>query len=845
MKKNYKIPFILAFFFGCFFHSLAALKTPSQSGNWSAVSTWGGSAVPTAGDDVIITGDMSITVDINNAVCLSMQLGGSVPDQGLGAIIFSAGSQLTVLGLVNIGPVNDKTTEGSLSMANGGKLICEGIITGRLGTWTAGTGTIELTATSTMPTDKNVIFNNLIISGGTTTLSGNLNVNGSLLINTGGTLNGNVNTLFVGGDWVNNGIFSGNAGTVTFMKNGSQTISGTGQNNFNLIRVDMGTTINNVLEVNATSFNAPDGFLNIINGTFKISGTFIFANTFVAGPIYNIDPGTALWINNPNVTVTAQAGNVSLRGLLRLTAGTYNVGNAINHSLVYVTGSSINIEGGTLNIAGRFTRNNATATTLYSQSGGTVAVAGKGSSDATFAAFDLGAAGSVFNMSDGKIIIRNATGAPADYLNASSIANITGGTLQIGDEITTGPQTIRIQSARLIPNLLISGSSLQTVKPTVSLVGLSMNVTGNIIMETGTTLNANGFNITLGGNWINNGTFNSGVNAVTFNGSAGQTITKVPGTEVFNNLVINKLNSTLTINGPVTVNNNFNLTQGEIVIGSNTLNLNGAVVGGGTLTSASDGTINYNQPFNGQNVLGGNYGNLGFSNFTKILPATGTIGIAGTFIAGNATGHTITGSSIDFNGGNQPVPAFVYNKLTLSGSGIKTGAGTITVESDFLNKQNTVFSNTNILNLNGITNLNAGNINASTISIAGGSTLYNTGTTTVNAVLNGAGTFIQDSLSVLNIGGSVNIVVLNAAKTDNMVNYTGITQTVKPVIYHHLALSGSGPTVIAGLNTINGNLTMSGTVSATATVPMIIEGRFNLNPGTAFFTGGFPISIGR
>src|SRR5207253_11475385 len=58
------------------------------------------------------------------------------------------------------------------------------------------------------------------------------------------------------------------------------------------------------------------------------------------------------------------------------------------------------------------------------------------------------------------------------------------------------------------------------------------------------------------------------------------------------------------------------------------------------------------------------------SNFNKTLASSGTIGIAGTFTPGTATGHTVTGSTINFNGaGAQSVPAFTYNNLTVSGSG--------------------------------------------------------------------------------------------------------------------------------------------------------------------------------
>src|SRR5678815_3298314 len=97
----------------------------------------------------------------------------------------------------------------------------------------------------------------------------------------------------------------------------------------------------------------------------------------------------------------------------------------------------------------------------------------------------------------------------------------------------------------------------------------------------------------------------------------------------------------------------------------------------GSITSNPAGTVNYNQSSNGQNVRAFNYGNLTFSNFNKVLEPTGTIGISGIFTPGTAVGHTITGSTINFNGtGAQTVPAFNYNNLTISGA---RGANNVTL----------------------------------------------------------------------------------------------------------------------------------------------------------------------
>ena len=72
----------------------------------------------------------------------------------------------------------------------------------------------------------------------------------------------------------------------------------------------------------------------------------------------------------------------------------------------------------------------------------------------------------------------------------------------------------------------------------------------------------------------------------------------------------------------------------------------------------------------------GNYGNLTFSNFTKTLPSSGTVSIAGTFNRSYG-GHTITGSTMAFNGASaQTLPATfpTYNNLTINNaSGVTLG----------------------------------------------------------------------------------------------------------------------------------------------------------------------------
>lgn len=114
-----------------------ATVTSSQSGNWNSTATWGGNPVPGSADLVIINGGFTVTVDITNAACASLQLGGTASGTGGGTVLFTGGSQLTVSGLVTVGVSNNP---GSITMTSGGTLTCEGFSFHSLGTWTPGAG---------------------------------------------------------------------------------------------------------------------------------------------------------------------------------------------------------------------------------------------------------------------------------------------------------------------------------------------------------------------------------------------------------------------------------------------------------------------------------------------------------------------------------------------------------------------------------------------------------------------------------------------------------------------------------------------------------------------------------
>lgn len=608
-----------------------------------------------------------------------------------------------------------------------------------------GGGNWDVTTTwvgGVVPTSAN---NVTIVGGDVVTINANancanLNVNGTLNIGNNNTartvtVNGDINvsntgtlqvvitsntthTLACGGNITNNGTFNLNPDAnsfcnTTFNRFGSQTVSGTGATTrFNLITLNMGTSRSNVLEVTSTSFLTPTPFLTLTNGTFRLS-TNVTIVPFTADP--NIPSTAGMWVNGG--TVNSGNFNWTFGGLIRVSNGTLNVGNTADNQILSNAGEII-IEGGTLNIAGRFSRVVGSLVN-FTMSGGALTVPTVSSTSATIPPFQIDNVNSSFTMSGGTIVIRragNPGGTNLGYHNFAGTYSVTGGTLQFGDALTPVNQIMSLNTTVPVYNLAVNGTN----SPVTILQTNSLVVNNLLSISSGGTLNANNLNITLAGNWSNNGAFSAGTGTVTLNSNSAQSISG-SSTTSFHNLTISNTSTTSLTSSNVNVNGVF-LLNGNFAVGSNTLVLYGSTSGTGELTSETTGTVNYTQASANQPVITADYGNLIFSSFNKILPS-GVIRIAGVFTPGLATGHTITGNTVEFNGGIQTIPSFNgatgYNNVIFSGSGLKSILSPIAVAGNFtinagasvaIDNGVTVQVNGDVVNAGSLTNI--GNINS-------------------------------------------------------------------------------------------------------------------------------------
>jgi len=568
---------------------------------------------------------------------------------------------------------------------------------------------VTILNTHIMTINANAVCNNLTVGQGIsgTLRIGNdgtprtLTINGNIIVNTGGNFSVNtgsnaVHTMNFIGKINNNGSINmatdGNSTCgINFNRINTQSIQGSGAvNNYSRITLNIGSGSNDRLDITSVVFTAVPDFLILNSGTFNLQNTATTNLTVTSANGTYVLPGkTGMWINNANATV-AFNGSIQLEGLLRLSAGTINIGNGPNENL-NSNGGPLTIDGGILNIAGRYYNTNINTLSRFTINGGTLTAATSASTASGQSPFHIDSPGATFTMTGGTIIIQNEGGLGGQDLGFTvtgvSSSTVTGGMLQIGNSLTNNGQTMRINS--IVP---IGSLHINSVNATGRLQTNSLTVINDVTTSLG-AYDANNLNTTLGGNWTQNSTFIPGTGTVIFNNTSAKTINS-PSPITFNNLTVAG-SSTVTTNTDLVMNGNFTISSGmfDVSAANRTLDINrnwinngtfaersGSVLFTGTVVQSLSGTSPtrfYNQTINngsGVSVTNGTYSiknsltltNGDFnvtgaasytllsdaSNTSFIAPVAATAGITGNmiverFISGRAAGYSEFGSPVN------------------------------------------------------------------------------------------------------------------------------------------------------------------------------------------------------
>lgn len=266
---------------------------------------------------------------INNPLCSGNFTVGSTNSPTV-TLSGSGSTTLTIGGNLGVGAnatldvasraINRSATGGSFTCGSGSTFKLSGTTGGQAGsnfplnfstTTLSPTSTVEYYAgaTATQTVYATPTYGNLTIStSGTKTAGNNLNVDGTVTINTPATFVAGNFTHNVAGSWVNNGTFTQGTSTVIF--DGSSTSLISGSNTFNNLSVNGGSalevTLQNTTTVNGT-LTLTTGFINLGAGSVNLE---IGPSGLIAGGTassFVITPGSGKLLQH-DIAVGSAAG---------------------------------------------------------------------------------------------------------------------------------------------------------------------------------------------------------------------------------------------------------------------------------------------------------------------------------------------------------------------------------------------------------------------------------------------------------------------------------------------------------------------------------------------------------
>ena len=428
--------------------------------NWNATGTWTCGHVPLSSDDVTITDNDVVNVNIAGAVAQSLTIQAGGNDTFL---IFNAGSSLTVTNNVavqaptannatkeiTLGTATLTVTKGNVTVAGGNNNNTTSQITITSGTLAVTTGSVTVTGGN----NNGSVSQITVTSGALTVSAGNVAVTAgaggtstaSLAVTTG-AININTGTLNVNGGTGGSAVAS-----VLVNSTGSLTVQG------------------NATVTGGTAANR-NALLSVATGLITINGGLTLASSFAATSTASITNAAG------RITVNGAAG-VTNGDTMTVGAGTFRATNAAatytNSNAAIVANTTVST--GTLNVTGNLT--NATGDTLTVSSTGNITVGGTLSNSATIT---LTTTGTV-----------NANGT---FTNSGTFTNTASGNLNLG-----GNATVNGTFNRGTGTVTCNGTAVQNLSGTAltaaGLNNFTMNNTAGVA-TTGVTL---GNDITVNG----------------------------------------------------------------------------------------------------------------------------------------------------------------------------------------------------------------------------------------------------------------------------------------------------------------------------------------------------------
>ena len=465
-------------------------------------------------------------------------------------------------------------------------------------------------AVKTFPGTAFTVEGNLssVIGAGTSvsfTAAANVTVSGSLSIGASTTFNGGSYSHNIGGNWVNNGTFNGNTGTIILSGAGA-AVSGPGTQNFNNLTITDSFISFPASTITVTGNLATTGsgsLTQAVGGTFLMSGT----SKTISGSGISIDSLTVSGTVTTASSVTL-SGDLSVGGSLVASAGT-----------ITMNGASKTISGaGTKSFSGLFIAGSVSTANDFSVSAG-LTVNGSFSASSGTATFTgsstLSGTANLYNVTLNGTSLQLATNA---MLGIANVLTITAGTLNV---TSTTPNTVNFNGSGLqnINGITYNDLKLSNGGTKTALTGITIE--GSLTIATGTTFIPGVFTHSIYQDWNNSGSFTAGASTIEFLGDQTSTIN---GATTFNILTVNKGSAatSTTLTNDVSVST-INMTSGTLLTGANTITITTTRTGNGKIL----GNIHRNHVFATGTAYAfeGPYNTITFSTVVAVTSITVSI----------------------------------------------------------------------------------------------------------------------------------------------------------------------------------------------------------------------------
>lgn len=526
---------------------------------------------------------------------------------------------------------------------------------------------------SVVQTMPGMTYGNLTLSNGGTNakiLAASATINGNININTGATFDAGSYTNNVGGNWINNGTFTGGTST-TVMTGTSKSISGIGTT-FNKLTISgsytstCDLTYSEIMVITSTGSLDLGTTTSVVNndltnsGILSSNGIITFSGTRVQN--LQFDNGINTGVNsivNFNGTVAPLLTSTG-----PLTFSTVNINNtaSVSPSVNWTSTVAFNINSGatfagnsgTHTFTGSFTNNGVVT------SAGTLNFSPSASQTITLAGTGFSNSGSVIFGGSGAI---TTTGTPTSLndVTISNTAGVTAGsdwiignnfTIASGAIFNAGSYNFTVAGDVQSNGTLNGGTSTFTLSAASGVVSGTPTTTFYHLIITGTQISvATGFNIA--GNLTTNGTLDASGGTVTFTG-----------------------NTNAVIGGSTTRLEQFKIAKGTgafVTLARNVTLVTAIDIVSGTLDAATYSIV--------QDATVGAINSLFIRNTAKLKIAGSNPLPAFTFYALDSL------STVEYAGTTQTITSISalspYGNLIISTAGTKTANGSLNIRNNF------------------------------------------------------------------------------------------------------------------------------------------------------------------